>query len=256
MSFDECQDLVNTYIEWFKQKISVKDIEGVCEITTPFLDRHNDHLQIYVKMTGDTLILTDDGYTIRDLELSGFDIGTEKRMRLLHSILNGFGVRLQGDEIIVEARTENFPKKKHNIIQAMLAVNDLFVMAKPIVASIFKEDVENYLRSHQIRFTPSVKFTGKSGFDQSFDFVIPESQKRPERVIKAINRPERQSISMLIFAWAQDTKDVRPVDSTAYGVLNDSEQPIKPELISALQQYRIRPLPWSKREEYVDELVE
>jgi len=256
MSFNECQDLVNTYIEWFKQEISVEDIEGVCEITTPFLDRHNDHLQIYVKKAGDTLILTDDGYTIRDFELSGFKIAPWKREQLLHSILNGFGVRLQGDEIIVEARTENFPKKKHKIIQAMLAVNDLFVMAKPIVASVFKEDVENYLRSHQIRFTPSVKFTGKSGFDQSFDFVIPASQKRPERVIKAINRPERQSISMLIFAWAQDTKDVRPMDSTAYGVLNDSEQTVSPDTESALQQYGIKPLHWSKREEYVEELVE
>ncbi|HIH97391.1 MAG TPA: DUF1828 domain-containing protein [Thermoplasmata archaeon] len=256
MSFNECQDLVDTYIEWFKQKISVRDIEGVCEITTPFLDRHNDHLQIYVKKAGDMLILTDDGYTIRDLKLSGFKITPGKREQVLHSILNGFGVRLQGDEIVAEARTENFPKKKHNIIQAMLAVNDLFVMAKPMVASVFREDVENFLRYHQIRFTPSVKFTGKSGFDQSFDFVIPESQKRPERVIRAINRPERQSISMLIFAWVQDTKDVRPVDSTAYGVLNDSEQPIKPELISALQQYKIRPLPWSKREEYVEELAE
>ena len=95
MSFNECHDLVNAYIEWLKQKISVKDIEGVCEITTPFLDRHNDHLQIYVKRTGDTLILTDDGYTIRDLELSGFKIALGKREQVLHSILNGFGVRLQ-----------------------------------------------------------------------------------------------------------------------------------------------------------------
>ncbi|MBA7558196.1 hypothetical protein ES705_50989 [subsurface metagenome] len=256
MSFNECQDLVDTYIEWFKQKISVRDTEGVCEITTPFLDRHNDHLQIYVKKVGDTLILTDDGYTIRDLALSGFKIASGKREQVLHSILNGFGVRLQGDEIIAEARTENFPKKKHNIIQAMLAVNDLFVMAKPMVASVFREDVENFLRYHQIRFTPSVKFTGKSGFDQSFDFVIPESQKRPERVIKAINRPDRQSISILIFLWT-DTKDVRPVvESTAYGVLNDSEQTVSPDIESALQQYGIKPLFWSKREEYVEELAE
>lgn len=255
MSFNECQDMVDAYVKWLKQKINVKDIDGVCEITTPFLDRHNDHLQIYVKRAGDTLILTDDGYTIRDLELSGFDIGTEKRRRLLHSILNGFGVRLQGDEIIVEARTENFPQKKHNIIQAMLAVNDLFVMAPPMVTRLFKEDVEKYLRSHHIRFTPSVKFTGKSGFDQSFDFVIPASQKRPERIIRAINQPTRQSISILIFVWA-DTKDVRPVESTAYGVLNDTEQEVKPEIISALRQYGMKPLLWSKREEYVEELAD
>lgn len=255
MSFDECQDMVTTYIEWLKQKIYLKDINGVCEITTPFLDRHNDHLQIYVKKAGDTLILTDDGYTIRDLKLSGLEFSTEKRKDVLHSILNGFGARLQGDEIVIKAKAENFPQKKHNLIQAMLAINDMFVMAAPMVRSLFKEDVENYLRLHGIRFTPSVKFTGKSGFDQLFDFVIPASQKRPERVISAITRPTRQNISVLIFSWA-DTKEVRPVGSTAYGILNDTEQTVSPDIESALQEYGITPLPWSKREEYVEELAE
>jgi hypothetical protein len=256
MSFSECQDLVNTYTEWLKQKISVQDIGGVCEITTPFLDRHNDHLQIYVKKAGDNLTLTDDGHIIRDLELSGFKIAPGKREQILHSILNGFGAHLRGDEIIVEARTENFSQKKHNIIQAMLAVNDLFVMAKSMVARVFKEDVEKYLRSHQIRFIPSVKFTGKSGLDHSFDFVIPASQKRPERVVQAINHTTRQNIGFLIFAWVQDTKDVRPIESTAYAILNDSEQAIKPDLMSALNPYGIKPLLWSKREEYVEELAQ
>ncbi len=63
-----------------------------------------------------TLILTDDGYTIRYLRLSGFDIATEKREQRLHSILNGFGVRLQGDEIIVEARTENFGNDTNKVV--------------------------------------------------------------------------------------------------------------------------------------------
>ena len=106
-------------------------------------------MQIYVKRAGDTLILTDDGYILGDLELSGFEITTEKRKRVLHSILNGFGARLQDDEIISEATTESFPQKKHDIIQAMLAINDLFVMAPPMVARFFKEDVEKYLSSHQ-----------------------------------------------------------------------------------------------------------
>ncbi|RLG24378.1 hypothetical protein DRN77_02485, partial [Methanosarcinales archaeon] len=115
---------------------------------------------------------------------------------------------------------------------------------------------EKYLRSHQVRFIRSVKFTGKSGLDHSFDFVIPASQKRPERVVQAINHPTRQNIGFLIFAWVQDTKDVRPIESTAYAILNDSEQVIKPDLISALNPYGIKPLLWSKREEYVEELAE
>ena len=255
MSFNECQDLVEQYSEWLKQKFIVTEIYGICEIITPFVDRHNDFLQIYVKKDGNKLIITDDGYTISDLKLSGFDITTEKRKRVMDSILNGFSARLQGDEIIIEANADNFPQKKHNIIQAMLAVNDMFVMASSMVANVFKEDVEIFLRLHEIRFTPSVKFTGKSGYDQSFDFVIPASQKRPERIIKVVNRPDRQSITMLMFSW-EDTKRVRPMKSTTYGILNDTELKINHDIESALHQYGIEPVLWSKRDEYIVELAE
>lgn len=250
----DCQDLVDAYIEWLRQRISVEDIKGVCEITTPFLDRHNDHLQIYVKKSDGGFTLTDDGHTITDLKLSGCEFTTEKRRQILHSILNGFGVRLVEDELVVEARPDNFPQKKHNLIQAILSINDLFVMAAPMVVSIFKEDVERYLRLNEIRFTPSVNFTGRSGFVHFFDFVIPASKVKPERILRAINRPNRQNITSLIFSWT-DTKEVRAPDSTAYGVLNDMEQPINPDLISALKQYEIKAFPWSRRDEHVKELA-
>ena len=250
----DCQDLVNAYIEWLRQKISVEDIKGVCEITTPFVDRHNDQLQIYVKKSDSGLILTDDSYTITDLRLSGCEFTTEKRRQTLHSILNGFGVRLVGDELVVEAKPDNFPQKKHDLLQAILAMNDLWVMAAPMVASLFREDVEKYLRAHQIRFTSSVKFTGKSGLDHSFDFVIPASQTKPERILRTISSPNRQNISLLLFSWTETAK-IRAQDSTAYGVLNDTEKEVSPDLTNALQQYRIRPIQWSYRDKYVEELV-
>lgn len=250
----DCQDLVNAYIEWLRDRIKIEDIKGICEVTTPFLDRHNDHLRIYVRKSDGGFVLTDDGYTISDLQLSGCEFTTEKRRQILHSILNGFGVRLIEGELVIEARPDNFPQKKHNLIQAILSVNDLFVMAAPMVAGIFREDVERYLRLNEIRFTPSVNFTGRSGFIHFFDFVIPSSKAKPERILRAINRPNRQNVTSLIFSWT-DTKEVRASDSTAYGVLNDIEQPINPDLISALKRYNITSLLWSERDEYVKELA-
>ena len=51
----------------------------------------------------------------------------------------------------------------------MLAVNDLFYLAKPIVESLFFEDVVAWLDANEIRYTPKVKFTGISAFDRLFD---------------------------------------------------------------------------------------
>ena len=97
----------------------------------------------------------------------------------------------------------------------MLAVNDLFYLASPMVSSLFLEDVVAWLDENGIRYTPNVKFTGKRGYDHLFDFVIPKSKKRPERILQAINRPSRDEAGATAFAWI-DTREVRASDSRAY----------------------------------------
>lgn len=254
MTAQECRDLVDSYVSWLRQKITVEQIGEVFEITIPFLDRHNDQMQLYVRKSNGNLVLTDDGYTLRDLELSGFELSSPKRRQLTQTILNGFGVQLKGEELVVDAKTGNFPQKKHNLVQAMLAVNDLYVTAEPTVLSLFREDVERFLRTHEVRFTPAVKFTGRSGFDHFFDFVIPESKNRPERVLRAINHPTRTAITSLIFAW-DDTRGIRAQNSTAYAFMNDTDKEINVDLTEALKQYDITPIEWSQRDRHVQELV-
>jgi len=87
--------------------------------------------------------------------------------------LNGFGIHQDADALETRASSENFALRKHNLVQAMLAVNDLFYLAQPMVRSLFVEDVVAWLDFHDIRYTPGVKFTGKSGYDHLFDFVVP-----------------------------------------------------------------------------------
>ena len=154
----------------------------------------------------------------------------------------------------VRASKDNFPMHKHNLVQAMLAVNDLFYLASPIVSSLFLEDVIAWLDENEIRYTPSVKFTGKSGYDNLFDFVIPKSKKQPERILQVINRPSRDEAGATAFAWI-DTKEVRAPDSRAYALLNDSERTVSPSVMDALQSYDVRPIPWSKRQAVVEELT-
>jgi len=250
----ECLQLVDDYVRWLREGITAVQIGEICEITTPFLDRHNDHLQIYIKKTDEGLVLTDDAYTIEDLLLSGCDLGTQRRSALLDSILNGFGVQRIEDELTVQASESNLAQKKHNLIQAMLAVNDLFVLARPTVIAIFREDVERFLTMNEVRFTPSVSFTGRSGFHHNFDFVIPASAKMPERVVKAINTPNRNTAVPYIFAW-QDTKEARPPRSSAIAVVNDEERDVSQDLLSAFSQYEIEVLKWSEREDKAELLT-
>lgn len=251
---NECSKLVDAYLAWLKAKIKVSEVNGVCEITTPFLDRHNDRLQIYVQRKDAGLLLTDDGYILSDLETCGCAPETPHRRQILTVILNGYGVRHQDGELIVEANERDFPQKKHALLQAMMTVNDMFLTATPLVRSLFREDVESFLEASGVRYSPDVQFTGKSGFVQKFDFLIPKSPQKPERILRAINKPDRDNTTALIFAWS-DTRDVRPANSIAYAVLNDMEKEVSPDVASALHQYDVKTILWSQRGEYVEELA-
>ena len=252
----EIEKLLSDYRVWLKDRTTLREVNGSwVEITTPYLDRHNDALQIYARAENGGYVLTDDSYTIHDLEASGCNLNTEKRQDLLKMTLNGFGVRMNNEALEVHASPENFPSRKHNLIQAILAVNDLFYLAKPVVESLFLEDVIAWLEVNEIRYTPKAKLTGTSGFDHLFDFVIPKSpRKQPERILQAINRPTRDNAEAFIYAWS-DTREVRSSESRAYALLNDIEQSISGGVLDAFRNYKIQAVPWSSRAQVVTELA-
>jgi len=251
---EEIQRLLDAYHAWLKDKTVLRQLDQWIEITTPYLDRHNDYIQIYAKKTDGGFVLTDDGYTINDLEQSGCKLQSQKRQDLLKMTLNGFGVQQHDNALEVHASPDNFALRKHNLVQAMLAVNDMFYLAVPMVASLFYEDVVAWLDVHEVRYTPKVKFTGKTGYDHLFDFVIPKSRQQPERIIQTINRPSRDTAQLVVFSWS-DTKEVRSSDSRAYALLNDTEQAVSPSVLDALTNYEVRPVSWSQRESVRAELV-
>lgn len=251
---EEITTLVQRYRSWLKDKTALREIGDHIEITTPFLDRHNDMIQIYARKENGGFLLTDDGQTIDDLAMSGCLLDTPKRQDLLKVALAGFGVGVNDGKLFVHANEDNFPLKKHNLIQAMLAVNDLFYLAQPYVASVFLEDVAAWLEQLEVRYMPSVKFTGKSGYDHMFDFAIPKSKQGPERLLRAINNPTKDTAQALVFSWV-DTRNVRPPESKAYAILNDRERHVPSSVEEALLSYEVVPVPWSKRESVQEALA-
>ena len=250
----DMQALLDRYWVWLKDRTSLREIGDWIAITTPYLDRHNDCLQIYARRANGGFVLTDDGYVLDDLEQSGCKMDSPKRQALFKTTLNGFGVQLEGNALEVRASADNFSLRKHNLVQAMLAVNDLFYLASPTIASLFHEDVVAWLDLSDIRYTPNVKFTGKSGYDHRFDFVIPKSRVQPERVLRAINRPNRDTAQATAFSWI-DTREVRAPETRAYAILNDSEQAVSENVLDAMRSYDVNPIPWSARNEVQDELA-
>lgn len=248
------EKLRKDYINWLNDRLSIKDLDGVFEITSPFLDINNDRMQIYVVPEQNRMKLSDDGTIITELKMSGCDVtSTKHREKILTLILNKFGVSRDSDELFVYATSDNYAQRKHFLLQAMLAVNDMFMTSRHHVKNIFLEEVEQFLMQNDIRYNDDISFIGKSGFTHNFDFAIPHYKNIPERIIKVINNPNRNMTESAIFSW-NETRDLRKYNSVLYAFLNDREQNVSENITNAFSEYGIKTVKWSKRKEIIKEL--
>lgn len=246
--------LKEEYINWLEDEIKFEKIDEYIEITSPFLDRYNDYLQIYAKIEKDNeIFLTDDSYTINNLKMSGIDINSPKRKQLLNNFLNKYRVKLDNDSLVIKAGIEDFPQKILFLMQAMLNVDDMFMLSQNKVASIFLDDIKNFLDGKEIFYSENVNFIGKSGFFYSYDYLIQRTKNKPERLCKAINNPNKQNFQSTMFMW-NDTKETRNADSQLIVFLND-ENRIDPSIIEGFKNYEVNAVPWSKREKYLELLT-
>lgn len=119
----------------------------------------------------------------------------------------------------------------------------------------FHDDVVAWLDGSEIRYTPNVNLAGLRGYSHRFEFVIPKSRARPERVLRAFNQPNRTAAQTMAFSWI-DTKKARSAGSTAYAILNDVDRPPADEVLLAMRSYEITPIPWSERGAVLEELAQ
>lgn len=242
---------LDEFYKFLKEKTIVKELPSSewVEISTPFTDVFNDSIEIYVKRSNGKVVLSDDGKTMKNLELSGIEISrSEKRKEILDKILMNYGVRIENNEFITEATEKNFAQKKLNIISAISESNDLYILSKHTVSSIFREDVKQYLDDNEIIYTPHFISKGSTGLEFTFDFQI--AYKKSEILIKAFNRINKMNLPHFLFTW-EDVKQVRERQTeknvVGLAIINNEEHDVKDELLEALENKNAETILWTER---------
>lgn len=242
------------YINWLNKEIQVNQLNHYLEITSPFLDRYNDYLQVYAKVIDNNQIfLTDDSYIIDNLKMSGVDINSAKRKQLLQTFLNKYSVRLENDALVINSNFEHFPQKLLSLMQAMLNVDDMFMLSQNKIASIFLDDIKTYFDKNEIFYSENINLTGKSGFIHEYDFLFQKNKTKPERLCKALNNPSKSNFQSTMFMW-NDTKEARNTDSQLIVLLND-ERKIDSNIVDGFKNYNVNTVLWSQRDNLIKDLI-
>lgn len=211
-------------------------------------------MQVYAELSGDEIILTDDGYTIEDLEFCGLTVDNIRCKKLMQINLNGFGVKREGNDLVTRATTKDFGLKLHNLLQAMIAVDDLHYIA-PLSKDKHRFDagIGIWLNASNIQFDAK-KFKGKSGYYVDYKYVIPPSDNMPYRMLIGISNPRRGAVEQAAFRWL-DIRESRPSDAQLYPILNDAQPDSVLNELDAFRNLEINPVLWSERESVREELA-
>lgn len=258
MKADANIDYCNLYLNWLKENIEqFKVNDSTFRLTMPFLDRNNDHIEIYIiKKDENSYCITDDGATLNELQFSGFEVGkSDRRKGILDSVTSAHGVTVQnGNELTINCTINDLAMKKHMLAQCMMKVSDMFYLSKPNVQSVFLDDVQGFLDLNDVRYSDNIFFTGKSKLMTHYDFVIGKSKKSSERLIKVVNNMDLNAARNVIFAW-NDIREMRQHDSKLYAFIQDEDRKVSPDAVGALQEYGITPALWTEKEKYIAELI-
>lgn len=197
MSQFKSELLINSYLDWYKNKITYRQLENAEQIITPYLNHLNDRISLFVEILDNEKIkLSDDGVTLNELELMALKINTDTRTKIINDTLFNYGVKLEdGILYVIATNVADFPQKKHNLIQTILSLYDLLFTNTNNVKSLFKEDVLDFFFENDFGGSVGPKFNGQSGIDYYIDYSLGATKKRPNTLFKFKNNLDFQSVA-------------------------------------------------------------
>jgi hypothetical protein len=146
----------------------------------------------------------------------------------------------------VKTTVKDFPSRKNSMIDAMLQINDLYLMSKTKTASVFFDDVREWLDTSKIYYSQNVLLKGISNVEFSIDFLFQRNGNRPETMLQTIGEPSVPSISRAIVM----NMELEPIRHGKMSVMvNDGKTTSSKmdEILALANAHGINAMQWSKR---------
>jgi hypothetical protein len=212
----DAKKIADEYLNWVKGNYNFLQLEysGSIDIQTPFIDSFGDNISFIVKLVDDKLVLSDEGFTIWNLENNGTIVtrkNTHKR-RILNSVIRLDNAQLTEDnEIIKTVYKKNIGQAVHDMTQLIFKINDMTMLSSSNIKSIFYDEALEYFNKHPSMYhkIPSFSIIGKSQLSHKIDFGF--FTKEGIKLVKVHNSLTRSTVERAIVTLV-DTADYRKIN--------------------------------------------
>ncbi|MFK4951182.1 DUF1828 domain-containing protein [Lactococcus garvieae] len=254
------KDVSQEYFTFIRNNAQFNDITDThTEIVTPFVDASGEGIGFSCIFDGSFYTITDDGYTLFNLDIYGIDLNKKGNRRdLFESLLkyNGFTLN-DNKEIEKKVAKKDLGQAIHDMTQLLINVYDFDLLHPQTVYTQFLEDVKSYfLKNDKYVSFPGFSITGKSRLNHKFNFVF--MSKGISKLTRVHNTITKQQVDNILSGWL-DTTEYRRMEygdtEQLYIIVSDEGyHNMKDDHRLALKQYGIEVLNFSNKEQLEVEL--
>lgn len=249
------ETIQNEYIKWIRDNTLFTNVlNETIELSSPFIDSINENIKLYIEPHNNRFKITDDGYTIWNLETLGSPIRKKsQRHYMLLSIIERYNISYDENnkELFIYAEEKELGQAIHSLLQGALSVSDLLQMNKKTIKNLFFEEVNTFFAENQDIYDPfpDIEIQGKSKLTHRFDYLMNVKNKK-KKLVRLINNIDQIQLERVLLSW-QDTSQQRTrryKENLGMVVLvNDNNRPIPDKFDEAFRQYDIEPIEFSNK---------
>lgn len=208
----ELRMITSQWSDWVLKQTEFKRIDNkTIQVLTSFVDAFGDGILFTIISNDDgTYTVTDNGYSIWNLEVNGINVSNKKsnRYRILYSTVKPYDFKITDNKVILKSaiKIDNLPQAITDFIQILINVSDIAFMNRNNTASMFLEDAKNYFSENKDRFfyQTSPIVLGKTNQQYKFDFNF--IYDREFKLTKMYNTISKNSMESIIGIYS-DTKE-------------------------------------------------
>lgn len=249
------ETIQDEYIKWIRDNTHFTNVlNNAVELSSPFIDSLSENIKLYIEPDSNRFKVTDDGYTIWNLDSLGSSIRKgSQRFFMLQSIVERYNISYDEDnkELFIYAQQKDLGQAIHSLLQSTLAISDLLQINKKTIKNLFFEEVNEYFNENEDVFDPfpDIEIQGKSKLTHRFDYLMNVKNKE-KKLVRLVNNLDQVQLERTLLSWQDTSKQrlKRYKENLGMVVLiNDKNKPISDSFDEAFKQYDIDPIEFSNK---------
>lgn len=252
-------ELATSWLDEMEHQSNFIPLEGDnIRFNTPFVDPFGDEYKVLIKATNNTYEVTDQGYTIWNLESRGINVTKKEstRKNIVNSIVSENTVSLKDTNYSIYKKVNSksdIAQAINQVLDSMMKISDLIFSSRNKVKRMFKDDILDYLSENKEKYKYDLGFSvhGKSDMSYDLDFVFRKSLNETKWT-KVYSSLTKNVAEMAIGIWL-DTDIYRnnnPSIKATFNILVQDIDESDNQFVTGLKNHNIDVIDFSNKTQF------